>query len=99
MKIAIICGTHYGARNDSPIFLDYFLTFFEGQFFPLLREYGITSVLQLGDLIDRRKFFKYFYKFAHNQMLQWVTRGFPEGHFDEVRNVHWAFGHSWPVSS
>jgi len=60
MKIAIICDTHYGARNDSPIFLDYFLTFFEEQFFPYLREHGITQVLHLGDLMDRRKFVNFF---------------------------------------
>jgi DNA repair exonuclease SbcCD nuclease subunit len=56
MKIAIIGDTHFGARGDSPLFLNHFLKFFEEQFFPYLKENGITKVLHLGDLFDRRKF-------------------------------------------
>jgi len=56
MKIAIIGDTHFGARGDSPLFLNHFLKFFEDQFFPYLKEHGITKVLHLGDLFDRRKF-------------------------------------------
>jgi len=56
MKIAIIGDTHFGARGDSPLFLNHFLKFFEEQFFPYLKEHGITKVLHLGDLFDRRKF-------------------------------------------
>lgn len=60
MKIAIICDTHFGVRNDSPLFLDYSLSFFEDQFFPYLRKNGITEVIHLGDLMDRRKFVNFF---------------------------------------
>jgi len=60
VKIAVICDSHFGARNDSPIFLDYFLSFFENQFFPYLREHGITQVIHLGDMMDRRKFVNFF---------------------------------------
>lgn len=56
MKIAIINDTHFGVRNDSPLFLEYFMSFFEKQFFPYCKENGITKVLHLGDLMDRRKF-------------------------------------------
>jgi DNA repair exonuclease SbcCD nuclease subunit len=56
MKIAIIGDTHFGARGDSPLFLNHFLKFFEEQFFPYIKEHGITKVLHLGDLFDRRKF-------------------------------------------
>jgi len=56
MKLAIIGDTHFGARGDSPLFLNHFLKFFEDQFFPYLKDHGITKVLHLGDLFDRRKF-------------------------------------------
>ena len=56
MKIAIINDSHFGARSDNQLFLDYFVDFFENQFFPYLRENNITEVLHLGDFMDRRKF-------------------------------------------
>jgi DNA repair exonuclease SbcCD nuclease subunit len=56
MKIAIINDTHFGARNDSSIFLNYFLEFFEEQFFPYCIENKIDQVMHLGDLMDRRKY-------------------------------------------
>jgi len=56
MKIAIINDTHFGARNDSSIFLDYFLQFFEEQFFPYCKENNIDQIIHLGDLMDRRKY-------------------------------------------
>ena len=59
MKIAIIGDTHFGARGDSPLFLNHFLKFFEEQFFPYLKEHNITKVLHLGDLFDRRKFINF----------------------------------------
>ena len=59
MKIAVIGDTHFGARGDSPLFLNHFLKFFEEQFFPYLKEHGITKVLHLGDLFDRRKFINF----------------------------------------
>ena len=56
MKIALINDTHFGARNDSPIFLEYFLNYFETQFFPYLEQHDIKTVFHLGDLLDRRKY-------------------------------------------
>lgn len=56
MLIPILNDTHFGARSDNQLFLDYFLDFFENQFFPYLEKNEIKNVLHLGDLMDRRKF-------------------------------------------
>lgn len=59
MKVAIITDTHFGVRNDSQEFLDYFMRFYESVFFPTLIARGINTVLHLGDIVDRRKFINY----------------------------------------
>ena len=59
MKVALITDTHFGARNDSLLFLDFFRKFYENIFFPTLKERGITDVIHLGDVVDRRKFINF----------------------------------------
>ena len=59
MKIAIITDTHFGARNDSVQYDEYFYQFYEGQFFPYLQKHNIKTVIHLGDVLDRRKFVSY----------------------------------------
>ena len=59
MKIALITDTHFGARNDSLAFNEYFYKFWEDIFFPYLDEHNIKTVIHLGDLMDRRKFVSY----------------------------------------
>ena len=56
MKIGVISDSHFGARNDNPLFLDYFQEFYDKIFFPYLDEHHITQVLHLGDIMDRRRF-------------------------------------------
>jgi len=56
MKIALINDTHFGARGDSQLFLDYFMKFFDDVFFPYLKENNIKTIIHAGDLMDRRKF-------------------------------------------
>lgn len=56
MKIAILGDTHIGARNDSPIFDNYFRAFYNDVFFPYLEQNDIKYIVQLGDVFDRRKY-------------------------------------------
>ena len=68
MKIAIITDTHWGARNDSQFFTDYFVKFYNDIFFPELLERNIDTVVHMGDIVDRRKFINYktLYQMRHN---------------------------------
>jgi DNA repair exonuclease SbcCD nuclease subunit len=59
-KVAIITDQHFGARNDSPHFLDYYEKFYRDTFFPTLDSNGINTVLILGDTFDRRKYVNFY---------------------------------------
>ena len=54
MKIALITDTHWGARNDSVIFADYFSKFYDNVFFPYIDDHNIKTCIHLGDVVDRR---------------------------------------------
>lgn len=85
MKIAIINDTHFGARNDSSIFLNYFLEFFEEQFFPYCVDNNIDQIIHLGDLMDRRKFVNF------NTLHEVRTRFFNKFKEHEI-NLHCTIG-------
>jgi len=55
MKVAIITDQHFGARKNSKLFHDYFLKFYNEVFFPTLEQYGITTIIDMGDTFDSRK--------------------------------------------
>lgn len=59
MRIALINDTHAGARGDSLLFNEFFFKFWEGTFFPYLKENNIKRIIHLGDVVDRRKFINY----------------------------------------
>ena len=59
MKIAILGDTHFGMRGDSIAFHNHYREFYLNIFFPYLVQHGITTVFQLGDLFDRRKYISF----------------------------------------
>ena len=64
MKIALLNDTHFGARNDSPAFIEFQNKFYNELFFPYMQQYGIKTLIHLGDVVDRRKFINH--NTAHN---------------------------------
>lgn len=60
MRVALITDQHFGARNDSIQMHNYFEKFYSEFFFPTLEENNIDTVIQLGDIFDRRKYINYF---------------------------------------
>jgi DNA repair exonuclease SbcCD nuclease subunit len=60
MKVAVITDQHFGCRNDSIAFLDFFEKFYDNTFFPALVANDIRVVLVLGDTFDRRKYVNFY---------------------------------------
>lgn len=56
MKIALITDQHFGARNDSIQFHEYYKKFYEEFFFPTIQAEGVFDIIELGDIFDRRKY-------------------------------------------
>lgn len=75
MKICILGDTHHGMRGDSLDFHRYYEKFYSEVMFPYLKENNITTIFQLGDLFDRRKFINF-------NSLYLVRRYF----FDPIKN-------------
>ena len=78
MKIALLNDTHWSARGDSQIFIDYFMKFFDDIFFPYLEENDITTIIHAGDFMDRRKFVNF------NSLHQVRTRFIDKLHMKNI---------------
>jgi metallophosphoesterase superfamily enzyme len=57
-KIAMLCDTHSGIRNDSMVFHDYMKKNYDW-FFSIINNQNIKTIVHLGDLFDRRKYVNY----------------------------------------
>ena len=56
MKVALLTDTHHGGKNDNVSFAQFQARFYQGTFFPILAREGITTIIHLGDVFDRRKY-------------------------------------------
>ena len=54
-EVAMITDTHFGRAKGNDMFLQGLIDFHKKQFFPTLRERGITKILHLGDFFDNRQ--------------------------------------------
>jgi len=55
MKVLVITDQHFGVRNDSLVYVDYYKKFYNNVVIPFILKYKIEHVLCLGDTFDRRK--------------------------------------------
>jgi len=65
-KIALITDQHFGGKQDGQHFMDYIERFYTNQFFPYLKENNITTVIDLGDTFDRRKYVNFHTTYYRN---------------------------------
>ena len=56
MKVILITDQHIGARNDNLSFVKYFKKFYDEVFFPYIDKHDIKTIINLGDMFDRRKY-------------------------------------------
>lgn len=59
MLIALVNDQHFGARNDSSHFDNFFQKFYKDVFFPYIDEHKISLIFDLGDTFDRRKYINF----------------------------------------
>lgn len=58
-RLLILGDTHFGARSDSIIFMEYFDKFYRNVLFPYIDANPVDVIIQLGDLFDRRKYINF----------------------------------------
>ena len=98
MKVALITDQHFGARNDSLHFLDFYEKFYNETFFPTLLSEGIKTVLILGDTFDRRKYVNFyslqrakkmfFDPLAANKINVYMLVGNHDTYYKNTNSVH-----------
>jgi DNA repair exonuclease SbcCD nuclease subunit len=98
MKVALITDQHFGARNDSTTFLDFYERFYDNTFFPVLDSHDIIHLLILGDTFDRRKYVNFysldrakkmfFDKLAERNINVWMLTGNHDTYFKNTNDVN-----------
>jgi len=54
-KVLLITDQHFGVRNDSQIFVEYYNNFYSKVVIPFIHKFKIKRVVCLGDTFDKRK--------------------------------------------
>jgi DNA repair exonuclease SbcCD nuclease subunit len=98
MKVALLADTHFGARNDSRQFDEFFKKFYDEVFFPYIDEHQIKTVFHLGDVFDRRKYInfsilhsckKYFFNKIHERNIDmFVIAGNHDTYYKNTNDVN-----------
>lgn len=85
-RIPIITDAHFGARGDSSVLYATMEQFYQQVFWPAIdAEGGVTDLIHLGDVTDRRKYINY-------QTLSFAKHMFFEPARDRGITVHWTLG-------
>jgi|TARA_R110000744_G_scaffold110938_4_gene209067 DNA repair exonuclease SbcCD nuclease subunit len=69
MKLALVTDLHFGARNDNMKVAQFQQKFWNDVFFPYIDKHNISTVVNLGDTFDRRKFISYTSLKSAKEML------------------------------
>jgi DNA repair exonuclease SbcCD nuclease subunit len=56
MRAVILGDSHFGARQSSIPFFEYFMRFYNEVLFPYMEQNKIRDIIQVGDFVDHRKF-------------------------------------------
>jgi DNA repair exonuclease SbcCD nuclease subunit len=96
-RICILGDTHWGCRNDLPLFYKHFDKFYTELINYCLQQ-GITEIFQLGDLFDRRKYINFrtlsesksifFDKLKHHNITMLVLVGNHDIHMRESVDIN-----------
>jgi len=97
MKVCILGDTHWGVRNDLPIFYTHFEEFYRWMF-DTLKVFGVKEIYQLGDLFDRRKFINFrtlseskrilFDKLVENSVCMFTLIGNHDIYYRDVLDIN-----------
>ena len=55
MKVCVLSDTHFGVRNDNKTIQDNQFLMLDKLFFPVLKKLGVTDIIHMGDLFDKRR--------------------------------------------
>lgn len=85
-RIPVITDTHYGSRADNIILYQVQKEFYNNIFWPAIdAEGGVTDILHLGDVTDRRKYINF-------QTLAFAKEVFFEPAKARNIRIHWVLG-------